>query len=334
MTLENPYGGYIVQGQSHGVIVNDDCAYEIASAGASTQDEGQQGDITTFNFDVWRTGASSTSSSVSWRVVGTGENHVDGDDFVGGELPSGTLDFAAGETSQTLSIDIAGDYNIESQETFRVELFDPAENSTIALNGSSALATVDNDDVGTAENDILIGTGGPDEIRGLGGNDTLTGGVGPDRFVYTSPADGVDTITDFATGTDQIILSSGSFGTLGTGKETVVVSQEFDTDVDTTLGQLSAQNDADFYKVDFESGFTYGTGDEGHLDELEAAFTNGEHSGSAIIAVSNGDGNTRVYYDEDTSTGTDGSGLQEIVEVENVDDATTLADNSVEAQVV
>ena len=42
---------------------------------------------------------------------------------------------------------------------------------------------------------------------GGAGNDALTGGAGNDTFVFR-PQDGVDTITDFGTGTNKIDLSA------------------------------------------------------------------------------------------------------------------------------
>ena len=143
-------------------------------------------------------------------------------------------------------------------------------------------------------------------------------------------------MTDFEVSKDKLAFDIGSFGTLGTtGALEVAGAQGFDTDVDTTLSQLAAQADADYYRVDFGSGnFTIGLGDDGHLDELESAFTDsGTHTGSAIIAVSNGDTTTHVFYDEDPSSGIDGEGLEEIVVLDNVADATTMTDDNVDVQV-
>ena len=59
----------------------------------------------------------------------------------------------------------------------------------------------------TAANVSIAGGAGDDTIFGQGGNDTLTGGTGADTFVYSmTEANGNDTITDFAVGTDIIRL--------------------------------------------------------------------------------------------------------------------------------
>ncbi|MEB3358527.1 MAG: type I secretion C-terminal target domain-containing protein [Synechococcales bacterium] len=78
---------------------------------------------------------------------------------------------------------------------------------------------------GRAGKDTLTGTSGPDKLNGKGGKDTLiggdgddvliggkgrdelTGGAGSDRFVYRSPKDRGDRITDFTVGEDKIVLN-------------------------------------------------------------------------------------------------------------------------------
>ena len=58
---------------------------------------------------------------------------------------------------------------------------------------------------GTDGDDMLMGTDGDDVLDGLLGDDTYTGGAGADQFVLAI-AQGVDTITDFEVGVDQISL--------------------------------------------------------------------------------------------------------------------------------
>jgi RTX calcium-binding nonapeptide repeat (4 copies) len=59
-----------------------------------------------------------------------------------------------------------------------------------------------------------------DVLIGSAGNDTLVGSWGADQFVYSTGQVfnkkdiGVDTITDFMTGTDKIVLSKTTFGSL------------------------------------------------------------------------------------------------------------------------
>jgi trimeric autotransporter adhesin len=85
-------------------------------------------------------------------------------------------------------------------------------NNAIGLaNTGSGWLGVDNPD----QNLLLSGMGGDDTLSGGSGDDVLTGGVGRDlltggggndRYVYTSPDDAGDIITDFSNGNDVLDL--------------------------------------------------------------------------------------------------------------------------------
>ena len=99
--------------------------------------------------------------------------------------PGGQLvTLAAGQTSRTVAISVAGDLLREPAETFAVTLANPS-GATIA-DGTARGRIVDDDTctiVGTAGNDILRGTAGDDEICGLGGHDTIAGAGGDDELL-------------------------------------------------------------------------------------------------------------------------------------------------------
>ncbi len=68
--------------------------------------------------------------------------------------------------------------------------------------------------LGGARQDFLTGSMSGDTISGSGGDDELTGAGGADRFVYSSAADGNDTITDFLPADRDVIdLSAVLAGT-------------------------------------------------------------------------------------------------------------------------
>jgi Ca2+-binding RTX toxin-like protein len=89
-----------------------------------------------------------------------------------------------------------------------------AANNT--LNGAAGKDTLR----GSSGVDILQGGAGDDLLNGGRGNDVLIGGVGADKFLFSSGARfqrsafGVDTIRDFTTGVDKIVLRQTSFGNI------------------------------------------------------------------------------------------------------------------------
>ncbi len=96
---------------------------------------------------------------------------------------------------------------------------------------------------GNGNTNKFIGTTKADTFIGNGGNDTLTGGAGVDKFVFgnvytqtitgdvktiqtyddvASDLTGVDTITDFKTGTDKIVLNTDMFTAFAANKTVTV----------------------------------------------------------------------------------------------------------------
>ncbi len=65
--------------------------------------------------------------------------------------------------------------------------------------------------LGSDFNDTLVGKAGANVIEGGGGRDILTGGGGVDTFVYRSPTEGGDIITDFSWN-DIFQISASGFG--------------------------------------------------------------------------------------------------------------------------
>lgn len=154
----------------------------LAASGA----EGQSG-FTPFTFIVTRSGDLAAIHSIGWVVGGAGANPADAADF-GGTLPSGTLTFAAGESSKTITVGVAGDVVTEPDEGFLVTLVGPS--GGLGIGTASAAGTILNDDSGgTAGPDTILGTAGDDSLAGLGGDDSLSGLEGADTLDGGSGAD-------------------------------------------------------------------------------------------------------------------------------------------------
>ena len=114
----------------------------IAATDASKA-EGNTGS-TSFTFTVTRSGDTSIAASATYTLTGSGANAADATDFTGGTLPTGTVSFAAGETSKVVTINVAGDTTVETDEAFTVTLSPRLAGTTITT--AAASGTIVNDD--------------------------------------------------------------------------------------------------------------------------------------------------------------------------------------------
>jgi hypothetical protein len=123
------------------VYAPDPPAFAIAATTA-TQAEGNTA-TTAYTFTVTRGGDTSGSNQVNWAVTGSDANPANATDF-GGTLPSGTLSFAVGEITKTITVNVQGDSTIEADETFTVTLSGPTNGATLTT--ATATGTITNDD--------------------------------------------------------------------------------------------------------------------------------------------------------------------------------------------
>lgn len=116
----------------------------VVSIAATSADkpEGNSG-TTNYTFTVTRAGDASAAASVQWAVAGSGSSPVAADDFVGGALPSGSVSFAAGETSKTITIGVQGDTQLEQDEAFTVTLSGASAGTTIIGGAAQGLVRTD-----------------------------------------------------------------------------------------------------------------------------------------------------------------------------------------------
>ncbi|MEZ5667268.1 MAG: Calx-beta domain-containing protein [Alphaproteobacteria bacterium] len=116
--------------------------------------------------DAVPAGAIQKTANDSWNWQAG--DAADAADFVGGVLPSGTVSFAAGESSKTITVQVAGDAATENDEGFTVTLSNPSGGGSITA--ARAVGTIEDDDgagssgAGTESADILDASGGGAEI--------------------------------------------------------------------------------------------------------------------------------------------------------------------------
>ncbi|MFM9962861.1 MAG: Calx-beta domain-containing protein [Planctomycetaceae bacterium] len=141
VTLSNPVGANLATSSAAGTILNDDAGLSIVALDASKR-EGNRGS-TPFTFTVTRTGNTENAVSAKYVVRGSGMNPAATADF-GGTRPSGTISFAVGETSKTMTINVSGNKVVESDEDFTVTLLNASVGASLIT--AAATGTILNDD--------------------------------------------------------------------------------------------------------------------------------------------------------------------------------------------
>ncbi len=177
VNLTAPTGGAtIFDAQGLGTITNDDTPpVGTLSINDVSLAEGNSG-TTNMVFTVTRSGGSTGAGDVTWTVSNGTTNAAD---FAG--ALTGTVSFADGQTTATITVAVAGDTDAEPNENYTVTLSSPTGGLTIT--DGSAAGTITNDDIAPIANvwinEINYDPAGADanefiEIAGLAGVD-LTG---------------------------------------------------------------------------------------------------------------------------------------------------------------
>jgi hypothetical protein len=140
-------GGTVVKSQGIGTISNDDAVGNI-SIGDVTIAEGNAG-TSTATFTVTRTGGNAAFDLTYATADGTA---TAGSDYVA--QPTGSVSFAAGDLTKTISVTINGDTTVEPDETFFVNLLNATGGGTIV--DAQGLGTITNDDSAGGVGNISI----------------------------------------------------------------------------------------------------------------------------------------------------------------------------------
>ena len=136
VNLSNPTNGTIANGQGVGMILDDEPHISIVGVSAT---EGNSG-TTAFTFVVTLSAASPhTAVTVDFATADDTATTAEGDYTAA----SGTLTFAPGETSKTITVLVKGDLLFEYDEFFVVNLSNPTNGQ---ISNSQAWGTIQSDD--------------------------------------------------------------------------------------------------------------------------------------------------------------------------------------------
>jgi VCBS repeat-containing protein len=180
VNLSTPANATIADGQGRATITNDDFPAVqpgTLSIGSATVTEGNSG-TTDISFTVSRANGTDGAVSATWTFTpGTATES----DFSG--ALSGTVAFAAGQTSATITLNVLGDTVTEANETFTVVLSAPSGGATIGT--ASGLGTINNDDVPPLNTAVFINEFHYDDAGGDSGEGVeIAGPAGTDLSGY------------------------------------------------------------------------------------------------------------------------------------------------------
>lgn len=113
----------------------------------ATKAEGTGSGSTPYTFTLSRTGGTTGAVTVNYAVTASGGSAVTGADFTGGSFPSGLATIADGDSSTTITINVAQDAMVEPNEGFTVTISNPT--GGYAATTATATGTINNDDTAT-----------------------------------------------------------------------------------------------------------------------------------------------------------------------------------------
>lgn len=189
ITLGTPTNATLGANDTHTLTIQDDDPLPTLTVADVTVDEGDSGTVDAV-FTVTLSAASGRAVTVAYATSDGTARTADGDY----QARSGTLSFAAGETTKTVTVPVQGDTRDEADETFELGLSDPS-NATVTTN--SATGTITDDDplpaLSIADASQAEGDSG---TRNLQFSVQLSAASGRDITVAYATSDGTATTAD------------------------------------------------------------------------------------------------------------------------------------------
>ena len=137
VNLNGATNATIGDGQGLGTILDDEPRISISDV---TKQEGRKNQTTLFTFTITLSAAYDQPVTMSFRTA-NGTATTGDSDYI---AKTGTLTFAPGETTKTITIEVKGDSKKEASETFYLDLF--ANSSSSQFKKSRGIGTILNDD--------------------------------------------------------------------------------------------------------------------------------------------------------------------------------------------
>jgi hypothetical protein len=302
IALSNPSNATLGTVDEHTfTIIDNDSAptVEFALAASSANE-----DVGTHDIQVELSGPSGYVVTVDYAVTG-GTATGGGVDFT---LAAGTLTFAAGTTTQNITVSVVDDALAEPDETVIIALSNPS-NATLGTEDEHTFTIIDNDSAPTVEFTLAASSANED----VGTHDIQVELSGPSGYVVTvdyavtggtATGGGVDftlaagTLT-FAAGTTTqnitvsvvddaidepdetviIALSGPSNATLGTEDEHTftIIDNDSAPTVEFTLAASSANEDVGTHDIQVEL-----SGPSGYVVTVDYAVTGGTATGGGV----------------------------------------------------
>ncbi|MEH2062181.1 MAG: DUF4347 domain-containing protein, partial [Nostoc sp.] len=233
------------------IAANDSIKYAISTA-TSTLTEGNSG-TQAVTFTVTRSGGIGVASAINYAFSGAA---IFGSDYNniqvtnGGTASSGTLNFAVGETTKTITADVLSDNTFELNEDITVTLSNPnlttaPENSTIT-NSSATVSIINDDNQPTISiSDVSVTEGNTGTTTNANFTITLSNPSFQQVSVNYNTNDGTANVadSDYNSGLGTITFNPGETSkTLSIG---VIGDQKFESD-ETFSVNLSGATNATF----------------------------------------------------------------------------------------
>ena len=222
VTLSSASGADIVTASGTGTIRdNDTPGFSIDSPSVA---EGDSGSVS-LTFTVSLSPASYQATTVNYAV--TGGTATSGTDFTA--LAAGTLTFAIGDASDTITVSVTGDFANEPDETVVVTLSNATGGASIST--ASGTGTITNDDPGISIADATVEEGDEDETTTL----TFT--------VTLSPAPTGQVTVDYADAGTGTAESGVDYTALAAGTLTFAENEASKTIEVSVIGDILSEPD-------------------------------------------------------------------------------------------